>query len=213
VPTYNSDVAFTPTVKAIQDRKGSRDRYARMEEKGGWSDRITPDLARYLSERDTIFLATATADGQPYIQHRGGPPGFIKVLDEKTLAFADFKGNRQYITQGNLLDNDKAYIFAMDFANRRRIKIWGHARIVEDDPDLIARLTDAGYPEGQPEQALVFTVAAWDSNCPQHIMPRFTQDEVRVAVAPLLTRIKELEDQLASAGLSPVPQSQEGESR
>ena len=200
---YSSDVAFTPTVKAIQDRKGSRAQYARMEQKGGWSDRITPDLARYLAERDTIFLATATSDGQPYIQHRGGPPGFIKVLDEKTLAFADFKGNRQYITQGNLADNDKAYIFAMDFANRRRIKIWGRARIVEDDPDLLARLTDTGYDAGRPEQALLFTVAAWDSNCPQHITPRFTQEEVRVAVAPLMTRIKELEDRLAEAGLAP----------
>lgn len=206
----SSDVAFTPTVKAIQERKGSRGRYARMEEKGGWTDFITPDLARYLTERDTIFLATATADGQPYIQHRGGPPGFIKVLDAHTLAFADFKGNRQYITQGNLQDNDKAYIFAMDFANRRRIKIWGRARIVEDDPNLLAQLTDPAYGEGQPEQALVFTVAAWDANCPQHITPRFTQEEIRMAVAPMMNRIKQLEDQLASAGLTPEPPSQEG---
>ena len=161
-----SDIAFTPVVKAIQERKGSRAQYHRMEERGGWSDRITPDLAAYLAARDSIFLATATADGQPYVQHRGGPPGFIRVLDDRTLAFADFKGNRQYVTQGNLAENDKAYIFAPDYANRRRIKIWGTARVVEDDPDLMARLVDPDYVQGRPEQAILFSVAAWDSNCP-----------------------------------------------
>ena len=131
-----SDIAFTPAVKAIQERKGPRRGYARMDEKGGWADAITPDLAAFIAERDSFYLATASADGQPYIQHRGGKAGFLKMLDAHTLAFADFKGNRQYITSGNLLDNDKAYIFLMDYANRRRVKIWGTARVVEDDPAL-----------------------------------------------------------------------------
>lgn len=192
-----SDVAFTPAVKAAQERLGSRARFARMEEGGGWPDRITPDLAAYLGERDSVFLATATADGQPYVQHRGGPPGFIKVLDDRTLALADFAGNRQYVTLGNLAENDKAYLFVPDYANRRRIKIWGTARMVEDDPDLLARVVDADYAAGRPERVILFTVAAWDSNCPQHITARFTEAEVQHAVAPLLARIHELETRLA----------------
>ncbi|MEQ9444516.1 MAG: pyridoxamine 5'-phosphate oxidase family protein, partial [Rhodospirillaceae bacterium] len=137
-----SDIAFTPTVKNIQTRKGSRDSYAKMEQKGGWQDAITDDLAQFIGARDSLYLGTASAEGQPYIQHRGGKPGFLKVLDEHTLAFADFKGNRQYISTGNLEDNDKAYIFLMDYPNRRRIKIWGTAQVVEDDPALTERLTD-----------------------------------------------------------------------
>ncbi len=194
---HTSDVAFTPAVKGIQERKGSRDRYARMEEKGGWPDRITPDLAAFLAERDSFYFATASAQGQPYIQHRGGKPGFLKMVDDHTLAFADFAGNRQYITQGNLVDNDKAYIFLMDYANRRRIKLWGTAKVVEDDPALLARLADPDYVAGRPEQAVVFTVAAWDVNCPQHITPRFTEAQIAQAVAPLQARIAELEAQLA----------------
>ena len=140
-----SDIAFTPTVKKIQDRKGSRENYAKMEQKGGWQDSVTADLAQFIGERDSFYLGTASADGQPYIQHRGGKPGFLKVLDEHTLAFADFKGNRQYLSTGNLEDNDKAYIFLMDYPNRRRIKIWGTARVVDTDPVLMAQLTDADY--------------------------------------------------------------------
>ena len=124
-----SDIAFTPAVKRVQDRKGSRKGYAKMEEKGGWRDTITEDLARFIDRRDSFYLGTASADGQPYIQHRGGKPGFLKVLDEKTLAFADFRGNRQYITSGNLSENDKAYIFLMDYPSRSRVKIWGRARV------------------------------------------------------------------------------------
>ncbi|MCH7615460.1 MAG: pyridoxamine 5'-phosphate oxidase family protein, partial [Nitrospinae bacterium] len=166
-----SDVAFTPTVKRIQETKGSRKGYARMEEKGGWKNTITEELAQFIGERDSFYLGTASADGQPYIQHRGGKPGFLKVLDDRTLAFADFKGNRQYITTGNLGENDKAYIFLMDYPNRRRIKIWGRARVVDDDAEILARLADPDY-EGVPEHAVVFEVAAWDVNCPQHITPR-----------------------------------------
>jgi len=195
-----SDVAFTETVKAIQERKGSRKGYARMEDKGGWADRVTDDLAAFIAARDSFYMATATADGQPYIQHRGGKPGFLKVLDDKTLAFADFSGNRQYLTQGNLEDNPKAFLFLMDYANRRRIKIWGTARMVEDDAELIRRLTDADYAEGTPERAVLFEITAWDVNCPQHITPRFTEADVARAVQPLYDRIRELEAELAARG-------------
>ena len=198
----NSDVAFTDTVKEIQTRKGSRAGYARMEEKGGWRDRITEDLAAFLASRDSFYLSTANAAGHPYIQHRGGMPGFIRVLDDKTFAFADFKGNRQYITQGNLAENPQAFIFLMDYPNRRRIKIWGRAHVVEDDADLVAELMVPGY-EAEPEQAIVFEITAWDSNCPQHIMPRYTHADVVRTVAPLKERIAELEARLAAAGLSP----------
>jgi uncharacterized protein len=193
-----SDIAFTPTVKTVQEKKGSRENYAKMEQKGGWSDTVTDDLAQFIGERDSFYLGTASGDGQPYIQHRGGKPGFLKVVDERTLAFADFKGNRQYLSTGNLLDNDKAYIFLMDYPNRRRIKIWGTAKVVDDDPILIAQLTDTDY-KGKPEQAIVFTITAWDVNCPQHITRRYTETEVSEIVDPLKERIAELEAQLVAS--------------
>ncbi len=193
-----SDIAFTPTVKTVQEKKGSRENYAKMEQKGGWSDTVTDDLAQFISERDSFYLGTASGDGQPYIQHRGGKPGFLKVVDERTLAFADFKGNRQYLSTGNLLDNDKAYIFLMDYPNRRRIKIWGTAKVVDDDPALIEQLTDTDY-KGKPEQAIVFTITAWDVNCPQHITRRYTETEVSEIVDPLKERIAELEAQLVAS--------------
>ena len=192
---YASDVAFTPSVKLLQEEKGSRRGYSKMEEKGGWQETITEDLAQFIGQRDSFYLGTASADGQPYIQHRGGKPGFLKVLDEKTLAFADFRGNRQYITAGNLSENDKAYLFLMDYPNRRRIKIWGRARVVADDPELMARLADSDY-EGVPEQAVVFEITAWDVNCPQHITPRYSEAEVGEIIQPLKQRIAELEAQV-----------------
>jgi len=192
-----SDIAFTPAVKAAQEHDGSRAGYARMEEKGGWADRVTADLAGFLGTRDSLYLGTANADGQPYIQHRGGPPGFLKVIDEHTLAFADFGGNRQFISAGNLSENDKAYIFLMDYPNRRRIKIWGRARVVEDDPALLERLAERAY-DGRPERAIVFDIAAWDVNCPQHITRRFDEDAVAALLAPLRDRIVELEAEVAS---------------
>ena len=195
-PTYSSDVAFTPTVKAVQTRKGSRHGYARMEENGSWESRITPALAAFIAEQRSVFLATANADGQPYVQHRGGPPGFLRVLDEKTIGFADFKGNRQYITQGNLMENPKAHLFLIDYAARRRVKIWGAARVVEDDPDLLARLMPPGY-EARPEQAILFTVAAWDGNCPQHIPQRFDAADVAAAIEARDRRIAALEAEIA----------------
>jgi predicted pyridoxine 5'-phosphate oxidase superfamily flavin-nucleotide-binding protein len=166
-----SDVAFTPAVKEIQQRLGSRANYARMEQGRGWNTTITADLAGFIAERDSFYLGTASADGQPYIQHRGGKRGFLKVLDEKTLAFADFSGNRQYVSMGNLSENDRAFIFLMDYPNRRRIKVWGRAEFVEDDAELLERLVDPDY-DARVERALVFHVEAWDINCPQHITPR-----------------------------------------
>lgn len=193
---YASDVAFTPAVKAVQERLGSRKSYAKMEAGRGWRTTVTADLAEYLAGLDTFFLGTAAADGQPYIQHRGGPKGFLTVLDERTLGFADFAGNMQYISVGNLSENPKAFLFLPDFARRQRVKVWGTARVVEDDRDLLARLTVPGY-EAEPERAFVFHVEAWDINCPQHITPRFTETEVAELTAPLRARIAELERQIA----------------
>ncbi len=194
---YASDVAFTPAVKAIQSRKGSRRSYGRMEEEGSWETAITPELARFIAAQTSIFFGTASAGGQPYIQHRGGPPGFLRVLGDKTIAFADFTGNRQFISQGNLAENPKAYLFLIDYAQRRRIKIWGEARVVEGDDSLMARLMPENY-KARPEQAILFTVAAWDSNCPQHIPQRFDAADVAAALAERDRRIAALEAELAS---------------
>jgi len=194
---YSSDVAFTPAVKAIQARKGSRDAYAHVEESGGWRTEIDDKLTGFLAATDSFYLATATADGQPYIQHRGGPKGFIKVLDKTTIAFADYSGNRQYITQGNLSENPKAHIFVMDYAHRRRVKIWGEARVVDDDPALTQSLMPKGY-RARPEQVILFKVAAWDTNCPQHIPQKFDAADVAAALAQRDTRIAELEAELAA---------------
>lgn len=163
-----------------------------MEEGGGWQTRVTPDLAAFLAERDSAYLATASAAGQPYVQHRGGPKGFIRVLDEKTLGFADYVGNRQYITTGNLAENDRAFLFLMDYAERRRVKIWGRARVVADDPQLLARLMPEGY-DARPEQAILFTIEAWDVNCPQHIPQKLDATDVAAAIEHLEHRINELE--------------------
>jgi len=178
----SSDVAFSPTVKAIQARKGSRATYAKMEARGGWETRITPDLAAFIAAQRSVYLATANAEGQPYIQHRGGPPGFLQVLDDSTIAFADFAGNRQYVTSGNLADNPKAQLFLMDYATRQRIKIWGEARVVEDDPELMQQLMPAGY-KARGEQVVLFKVVAWDANCPQHIPQRFEGADVAKLMA------------------------------
>lgn len=194
---YSSDVAFTPAVKAIQERKGSREAYSDVEARGGWRTEIDENLAAFLADASSFYLATASADGQPYIQHRGGPKGFIKILDKNTLAFADYSGNQQYITQGNLSENPKAYIFVMDYAHRRRVKLWGEARIVEDDAALLKSLMPRGY-RARPEQVIVFRVAAWDTNCPQHIPQKFDAADVAAALASRDARIAELEAELAA---------------
>lgn len=190
-----SDVAFTPAVKSAQEQRGSRKGYARMEEKGGWSDRVSPELAGFVAERDSFYFGTASADGRPYIQHRGGHRGFLRVVDEHTLAFADYSGNKQYISIGNLAENDQAFLFLMDYPNRRRIKIWGRAEVVEGDAELLESLVDPDYG-ARSERAIVFHVEAWDVNCPQHIRPRFTEDEIRPEIERLKRRIRELESAL-----------------
>ncbi len=194
--TYASDVAFSPTVKAIQARKGSREAYARSEQRG-WRTEVDDNLAAFLADANSIYFATAAADGQPYIQHRGGPKGFLKVLDKQTLAFADYAGNQQFITQGNLAENAKAYIFVMDYAHRRRVKIWGEARVVEDDEALTASLMPKGY-RARPEQVILFKIAAWDTNCPQHIPQKFDAGDVAAALAARDQRIAELEAEVAA---------------
>ena len=196
VVTQASDVAFTPSVKAIQARKGSRRQYARKEDRRGWQTRITPDLAAFIAQQTSVFFATASKDGQPYIQHRGGPAGFLRVLNEKTIGFADFAGNRQYITSGNLAENPKAYFFLIDYVHRRRVKLCGTARVVEGDDALIAQLMPEGYA-AKPEQVVLFTLAAWDTNCPQHIPQRFEVADVKRALDERDARIKELEEEVA----------------
>jgi uncharacterized protein len=201
---YSSDVGFTPAVKSIQTRKGSREHYERAEQRGGWRTEIDDNLAAFLAETNSFYLATASADGQPYIQHRGGPKGFVKILDKRTIAFADYAGNRQYITQGNLSENPKAYIFVMDYAHRRRVKIWGEAKVVDDDPALMASLMPRGY-KARPEQVILFKISAWDTNCPQHIPQKFDAADVAAALATRDARIAELEAELATLKGEPAP--------
>lgn len=194
--TYSSDVAFTPQVKAVQARKGSRRIYSRKEEEGAWPTVIRDDLKDFIEAQTSVFLATASAEGQPTIQHRGGPPGFLKVLDEKTIGFVDYAGNRQYITTGNLEENPKAFLFLIDYAQKQRIKIWGEARVVEGDEALIAKLMPENY-KARAEQVILFTVSAWDVNCSQHIPQRFDADDVARALARRDERIAELEAEIA----------------
>jgi predicted pyridoxine 5'-phosphate oxidase superfamily flavin-nucleotide-binding protein len=188
----SSDVAFSSSVKAAQERHGSRAAYARMEKKGGFATAIDSPLAEFIAGIRSFYLATANKDGQPYLQHRGGPRGFLRVLDERTLAFADFSGNRQYITAGNLEENPRAMIFLMDYVNRRRVKIWGSARVVENDPQLLTRLFPEGY-RARAEAAILFRVEAWDVNCPQHIPQMLFAEDVGEAMRLLEAHIKSLE--------------------
>jgi len=173
----SSDIAFTPSVKDVQERLGSRKSYEGLEGRGGFATEISEELKAFIEDRDSFYIATANKDGQPYIQHRGGPKSFLRVIDGHTLAFGDFKGNRQYVSFGNLLENDKVCLFLMDYPNRRRIKVWGTAKVVEDDADLIEKVTCPNY-KSKPERVFVIDVKAWDGNCPQHIVPRFTEQEI-----------------------------------
>lgn len=192
MPNISSDIAFTPMVKDIQTQRGSRNAYARMEDGGGFRTGVTDDLKDFLVGIDTAYLATSNAEGQPYAQHRGGPKGFIRVIDDHTIGFADFAGNRQYVSTGNLAENDKAFLFLMDYAHRRRIKLWGRARVVKDDPALVAKLMPENY-RARPEQVILFDVVAWDVNCPQHIPQKFDAADVAAALGKLEERNKTLE--------------------
>ena len=193
--TYSSDVAFTPSVKTVQARKGSRRSYRHMEENGSWQSRITSDLADVIEAQTSVFLATASAAGQPYVQHRGGPSGFLRVLDNKTIGFVDFAGNRQYITQGNLAENPKAHLFLINYAQRQRVKFWGEARCVEGDAELTNKLMPQGY-KARPEAVILFTVSAWDANCPKHIPQRVEAAEVAALLVERDNRIAALEKEV-----------------
>lgn len=193
---FPSDVAFTPTVKAVQMQKGSRAAYAKVEQGHGWQTIVTPELREFLSGLDMFYLGTANSAGQPYIQYRGGSSGFLKVIDEHTLGFADFSGNRQYITSGNLAENSGAFIFLMDYVNSRRIKLWGTARVVEDDAGLLERLRDPSY-KGKVERAILFSLEAWDANCPQHIHKRFPQSAVAPVIEKLQAQVQQLQALIA----------------
>jgi uncharacterized protein len=187
----NAFLVFTPAAQKAQAERGSAAAYQRRIAEG-FPDKVTPELARFIAEQDMIFLATATADGAPYIQHRGGPKGFIKVVDERTLGFADYRGNRQYLTLANLSENDLAFLFLLDPARKQRIKLWGRARVVENDPALVEKLFDTGY-KAKPERAILFAIEAWDVNCSQHIVARFTEADLEQAFAAVRTKIAELE--------------------
>jgi predicted pyridoxine 5'-phosphate oxidase superfamily flavin-nucleotide-binding protein len=186
-----SDVAFTPTVKALQERHGSRRAYARVEQAGGWAVDLSDDLEGFIANQRSFYLATANTDGQPYIQHRGGPRGFLRVLGPRTLAFADVAGNKQYISVGNLADNAKVHLFLMDYAHRQRVKIWGTARVVEGDEALQRRVQLPGA--GKVERVIVIDVVAWDANCPQHIPVLLEAEDVKALLDEKDRRIAELE--------------------
>ncbi|MEM7221605.1 MAG: pyridoxamine 5'-phosphate oxidase family protein [Pseudomonadota bacterium] len=192
-----SDIAFSDTVKAIQERKGSRQIYAQSEENGDWSSVLDDNLKAFIARQRSVFFGSANGDGQPYIQHRGGPPGFLQVLGDTTIAFADYRGNKQYITQANLQDNPKAFLFLIDYEMRRRLKIWGNARVVEDDPGLSGKLMPEGY-RALPEQVILFDVTLWNLNCPQHIPQRFEAADVQRALQARDARIAELEATVAA---------------
>jgi uncharacterized protein len=191
-----SDLAFSDSVKAVQAARGSRAMFERKDEEGGWRTAISPDLAQFIGEITTAYLATVSADGQPYVQHRGGPPGFLRVLDEHTIAFVDFKGNRQYITTGNLADNERVHLFLIDYQNQRRVKLWGRARIVEGDAELIQRLFPSGY-RARAEQVMLIRVDTWDINCSQHIPQMFHAADVAETIKTFQARVRELDDENA----------------
>ncbi|KKD37673.1 MAG: pyridoxamine 5'-phosphate oxidase family protein [Limnoraphis robusta] len=197
MPRKFAEIAFTPAVKAIQERYGSREMYNRMEESGPENDTLIPRLVEFIQARDSFYMGTVNENGWPYIQFRGGPIGFLKILDEKTLGFADFEGNCQYLSLGNLSVNDRVFLFLMDYTNRRRLKIWGRATVEYNNPNLLEQLRVPGY-EASCERAILIHVEAWDWNCPQHIPIKYSEAQVTEMIAPLQTRIQELEAQLAS---------------
>lgn len=193
-----AEIAFTPNVKREQERSGSRRSYARMEKGDTQHNELGADEAAFISERDSFYMATVSETGWPYIQHRGGPVGFVRVLDEKTIGFANFMGNRQYISVGNLRSDDRVSMFFMDYPNQTRLKLLGCARLIgADETKQLERLHVTGY-RARIEGGMIITIEGYDWNCPQHITPRFTQTQVQSAVTPLNDRIAELESSLAT---------------
>lgn len=188
------DIASTPGVQAAQQANGVRSRSEFHGERDG--DRFTEIETQFIAQRDSFYIATVSESGWPYVQHRGGPTGFLRVIDDRTLAFADFRGNRQYVTVGNLAANDRAALFLMDYPRRLRLKIYARIeqRDLASDPDLAAKLVFPGY-KARPERALLLHLAAFDWNCQQHITPRFSEAELAEMIAPLRSRLQQLEDE------------------
>lgn len=188
-------VVFTPVIKALQERYGSRKQYEELSQSGDAPARLGPEEKKFLGERDTFYMASIGSSGWPYVQHRGGPKGFLKVIDDRTLAFADFRGNRQYISAGNVTTNDRVALIVVDYPRQLRLKILGHAEIFEgeDAKEWVKKVREPGY-NATVERVFVIRIEAFDWNCPQHITPRFTEDEIRDALAPVETRMQRLED-------------------
>lgn len=184
----SSDVAFSDSVKAVQSQRGSRAHFEKIETRGGWATELNTEIARFIEHVTTAYLATASADGQPYVQHRGGPPGFLRVLDNKTLGFVDFKGNRQYVTTGNLTENPRAHLFLIDYQGQQRVKLWGRARTVEGDDALARRFFPEGY-NARIEQVILFDMTALDINCSQHIPQMFHAGDVAQTIQQYQARI------------------------
>ncbi len=195
---HGSDIAFTDAVKAVQEQYGVRAFNDQVIANRPWGAEVTPELAKFIALRDSFYLGTASADGQPYLQHRGGARGFLKVIDPKTLAFADYPGNKQFISAGNLSENDRSFIFLIDYETRQRIKIWGRARFVEDDADLLAKVLAPEEGRDRVTRAVTFTIQTWDVNCPQNIPQRFSEETVAQVVKKLTRRVADLEARLAA---------------
>lgn len=198
MPHHFAEIAFTPTVRRVQEAQGSRAAYARMDElPDAVNQLLTTAEAGFIAARNSLYMATVSETGWPYVQHRGGPAGFVRVLDERTIGFADFRGNRQYVSVGNLLSNDRVSLFFMDYPNRTRLKLLGRARLVGlDDQAMLARLEMPEY-RARVERGVVITVEGFDWNCPQHITERYSREEMHAVIEPLAARIAELEAELA----------------
>ena len=204
------DLVSTPAVKAAQQANGSLDYWSNFSGDRVF-DRLTAGEAAFIAERDSFYMATISENGWPYVQHRGGPPGFLQILDERTLACADFRGNRQYISVGNLAASDRASLILMDYAGRRRLKIFAHAE-VSNDPEVVARVALPSY-KAKIERAMVFHLEAFDWNCPQHITPRFTPTEIEQGVSVLRQRIAELEAENRMLKTNPVSRNDDHANR
>jgi predicted pyridoxine 5'-phosphate oxidase superfamily flavin-nucleotide-binding protein len=193
--TFGS-LVFTPVVKSLQERYGSRRQYARLEQANDAPARLGPDEIEFIGERDTFYMSSVGATGWPYVQHRGGPKGFLKVIDERTIAFADFGGNKQYVSTGNLMTDDRVALILVDYPRQLRLKILGHAQIFEGEQakEWIDKVRDSGY-KAAVERVFVIRVEAFDWNCQQHIIPRFTEEEIGEALAPMEKQVQGLEDE------------------
>lgn len=197
-----AELAFTPKVRAVQEAQGSRSHYARVEQGDAHNDALSDREAEFITERDSLYMASVSETGWPYVQHRGGPPGFVKVIDSRTIGFADYRGNRQYVSVGNLSDDDRIALILVDYPSRSRLKLLGHAQIVgPEQTELLATLRTPGY-RAKVERGFLVRIAAFDWNCPQHITPRFTEAQITMATAALRARIETLERELAATRVS-----------